>query len=166
MTLNRQRPHLLILPEDDANREMANGFLTDDRINNRVIQVLPNAGGTFAALDWIANHNKLRQFPNQRVLLLIDLADVHAKSRYDERLGDIPAELKDRIFILGVLPEPEPLATKHHISKEQIGRRLAAECAEGRKELWNDPSLAHNEGELSRLTSDVKPFLFLDPSPT
>lgn len=29
MSVNKERPHVLILPEDDANRQLANGFQLD-----------------------------------------------------------------------------------------------------------------------------------------
>ena len=45
MSVNVYKPHLLVLPEDGANRQMANGFLFDDRVIPRNIQVLQEAGG-------------------------------------------------------------------------------------------------------------------------
>lgn len=46
MSPNRHRPHVLVLPEDDANRELANGFhLQIDLTRQRQMQVLPVAGG-------------------------------------------------------------------------------------------------------------------------
>jgi hypothetical protein len=29
MSVNKYHPHVLVLPEDDANRQLANGFLLD-----------------------------------------------------------------------------------------------------------------------------------------
>lgn len=45
MSINAYKPHLLVLPEDDANREMANGFLLDSRVLMCNMSVLPPAGG-------------------------------------------------------------------------------------------------------------------------
>lgn len=45
MSINKYKAHLLVLPEDDANRQMANGFILDPNLNERVIQVLPPVGG-------------------------------------------------------------------------------------------------------------------------
>lgn len=45
MSVNNYKPHLLVLPEDEANRQLANGFLQDFSLNLRCIQVLPIAGG-------------------------------------------------------------------------------------------------------------------------
>ena len=45
MSVNKYLPHLLILPEDDANRELANGFVLNHAVNSRAVQILPPAGG-------------------------------------------------------------------------------------------------------------------------
>ncbi len=46
MSQNRERPHILVLLEDDANRQLANGFhLQVDWTLQRQMQVLPVAGG-------------------------------------------------------------------------------------------------------------------------
>ncbi|QEI40683.1 hypothetical protein BMF77_01255 [Dolichospermum sp. UHCC 0315A] len=41
MSINKNKPHLLILPEDDANRQIVNGFIQNLNVNNRAIQILP-----------------------------------------------------------------------------------------------------------------------------
>jgi hypothetical protein len=45
MSVNRYQPHVLVLPEDDANRQMANGFLLDQYLSTRKIQVLEEVDG-------------------------------------------------------------------------------------------------------------------------
>lgn len=45
MSVNVYQQHVLVLPEDDANRQIVNGFLLEPSLNERVIQVLPIAGG-------------------------------------------------------------------------------------------------------------------------
>jgi hypothetical protein len=47
MSVNRYKQHVLILPEDDANRQIANGFLLD--VNARQVQV-QNVGGGWSAV--------------------------------------------------------------------------------------------------------------------
>jgi hypothetical protein len=42
---NKFKPHVLVLPEDDANRQIANGFLSNSKLVVRAIQVLPIVGG-------------------------------------------------------------------------------------------------------------------------
>jgi len=45
MSVNVYRRHVMVLPEDDANGDIVNGFLLDPSLNERAIQVLPPAGG-------------------------------------------------------------------------------------------------------------------------
>jgi hypothetical protein len=35
MSVNKYLPHVLVLPEDDANRQMANGFFLDQSFGDR-----------------------------------------------------------------------------------------------------------------------------------
>ncbi|MBL8891672.1 MAG: hypothetical protein JNL67_16955 [Planctomycetaceae bacterium] len=43
MALNKYQPHLYVIPEDDANRQICVGFQTSHFLRGPVIQVLPNA---------------------------------------------------------------------------------------------------------------------------
>ena len=45
MSVNRYKPHVLVLPEDDASRQLVNGFILDQSLPTRTIQVLEVAGG-------------------------------------------------------------------------------------------------------------------------
>jgi hypothetical protein len=51
MGINRYKPHLLVLPEDDSNRQIANGFILNPSLNERLIQVLPPTGGWTKVVD-------------------------------------------------------------------------------------------------------------------
>lgn len=156
--INRFTPHLLILPEDDANREIVNGFLKENRLIQRCIQVLPIAGGWGKVLSKIPTC-QLERFGERRLLLLIDFDD--DVTRRDQLVRDnIPEQIKNRVYCLGVRSEPEKLRNSCKMSFETIGNTLAAECAEGKYRLWKHELLAHNEAELSRLLVDVRPFLF------
>jgi hypothetical protein len=43
--INKYQPHVIVLPEDDANRQIGNGFLQVPSLQARRIQILPEAGG-------------------------------------------------------------------------------------------------------------------------
>ena len=45
MSVNKYRPHVYVLSEDDANRQIANGFLLHPDLLARNIQALPEVGG-------------------------------------------------------------------------------------------------------------------------
>jgi hypothetical protein len=69
--------------------------------------------------------------------------------------------LSDRVFVLGVLTDPERLsASLGHETRENIGRALARECYDGTDATWGHPLLRHNAGELDRLREHVRPILF------
>lgn len=156
--MNKYRDHLLIVPEDDANRELANGFLLGlpHGIN---AQVQRSAGGWPSARDELNNLvASMRNTPRRRVLVLVDFDE--DGTRRSEVLRDLPEDLRDRVFLLGVWSNPERLQNAlGHRSREVIGRELAAECLNSQHSLWTHTLLRHNADELLRLRTQVLPFL-------
>ena len=163
MSVNRNLPHIFVLPEDDANRQLVNGFVLELTRNVRQIQALPEAGGWLKALGRFDNPRdshltSLRKYPNSFLVVMIDGDGEEA--RFDEARRKIPADLSDRIFILGVWTEPEALK-KDLGSYEKIGRALAQDCREGTARTWGHALLRHNETEVARLRERVRPILFV-----
>ena len=160
MSPNKHRPHVLVLPEDDANRQLANGFLMEvPSTSSRQIQVLPEVGGWNEVLHHFASDHvaKMDANPNRFMVLLIDFdLDEERLSRAKER---IPTHLIDRVFILGAWSEPEALRGDLG-SYETIGRKLATECREDTDATWAHDLLSHNVSELHRLREHVRPILF------
>jgi hypothetical protein len=162
MSTNDYRPHLLVLPEDDANRQIANGFLVEpELLNSRAIHVLPEAGGWESVLEVFRRDyvSSIRKYPERRIVLLIDF-DGDFGSRKQHVDANIPTDIKERVFVLGVASEPEVLRSQSGKKFEVIGAALANDCVNNRKDFWNHPLLKHNELELDRLNRDVRPFLF------
>lgn len=54
MAVNKYIPHLYIIPEDDANRQMAIGFEKDDRIRGNAFQIVAPAGGCWKETPYAA----------------------------------------------------------------------------------------------------------------
>jgi hypothetical protein len=160
MSVNKYQDHVLVLPEDDANRQIANGFTCNLNVNERAIQILPIANGWEKVVDkFKENHvSEMRKFSKRMIVLLMDF------DQNEERLSyvkiQIPEDLKDRVFILGVLSEPEDLKRSIGINFESIGETLAKDCSDNTNELWGHPLLRHNKTELDRMILSVKPFLF------
>jgi hypothetical protein len=160
MSVNRRIPHVLVLPEDDANRQLANGFLLDQYLLNRKIQVLQEAGGWTKVLerfkkDQVAGMNR---YSGRFMVLLIDF-DGH-QARLEEAKAEIPEDLSERVFILGALTKPEALRQASLGSYEGIGRAMARDCREGTDTVWGHDLLRHNASELERLREQVRPILF------
>jgi hypothetical protein len=158
MSPNNYQPHLLVLPEDDANRQIANGFI--NAIHSSVIKILPNACGWRKAIEQLTTDhaNSLRRFPFRMIVVLIDFDN--DRERLSDIQQQIPADLQDRMFVLGVLSEPEKLKSDTKKSFELIGETLAKDCTENANEFWSHALLAHNGDELKRMTQFVRPFLF------
>jgi hypothetical protein len=157
VSANKRLPHVLVLPEDDANRQLANGFRLElDWARQRQMQVDPVAGGWLTLLElFVSDHiPAMARYPNRFVVLLIDF------DRKDDRLdyakSRIPDHLEDRIFILGVWSEPEDL----QVPLEETGSAMARDCREEADTIWSHELLRHNASELARLRERVRPILF------
>jgi len=161
MSVNKYRPHIFVLPEDDANSQIANGFVLDPNLNNRAIQILPPAGGWTKVRDAFTeiHAHELGKYTERRIVLLIDF-DGQFAGRRSEIQNKIPNQLIDRVFVLGVLTNPEDLKVKVRKSFEKIGETLSQECVNETRVLWGHDFLRHNDPELDRMIIDVKPFLF------
>ena len=77
MSANRYLPHVLALPEDDANRDIVIGFRRNLAIDFRQVQVEDVAGGWHEVLDLFESIHagEMDRHPNRRMVLLIDLDD-------------------------------------------------------------------------------------------
>lgn len=160
MSVNVYIPHVLVLPEDDANRQIANGFLLDPSIQLRNIKVLLPAGGRDKVFESCEDHiANLRKFSDRHLVLLID-CDGHVEKRQQKFRDCVPEDVRDRVFLLGTQSEPEPLKKQCGDSFEKIGKKLAEECYRDETELWGHTLLAHNTAERNRLNNKVKSILF------
>ncbi len=159
MSVNKYKPHLLILPEDDANRQIATGFILDINVNKQAIKTESRAKGWLKAIKKLEdNFLEMQTYPQRRILLLIDFDD--KEDRLTLVKGIIPNALTDRVFVISVLSEPEKLKSATQKSYEKIGEALAKDCSDNTYTLWNHPLLQHNKPELDRMKMEVKPFLF------
>jgi len=100
----------------------------------------------------------MRQFTDSFVVLLMDFDQ--REDRLTLVTSQIPEDLKDRVFALGVLSEPENLKRNINKTFEEIGDSLAKDCPDNKNELWRHDLLRHNETELDRIVSSVQLFLF------
>jgi hypothetical protein len=154
--MNRYQPHLLVLPEDRANRQLAIGFLLGEGLIAGQIQVRPEAGGWMEVLKRFESEVRgMEKYAHRFAVLLVDFDG--RNDRLDNVKAVIPGHLAERVFVLGVWTEPEALKG----SLERIGTELANDCRDGTSKKWDDELLKHNEGEVARLRQRVRPFLFM-----
>lgn len=160
MKVNKYLPHVLVLPEDDANRQLANGFLLNPFLAAGNIHVLRIAGGWLEVLNIFeeVHIGEMDRNPPRSMVLLIDFDG--DPNRVDQARARIPARLNDRVFILGVLTEPEKLKARLGKTYEAIGIAIAEDCHVGTDATWSHALLQHNAGEVGRLRRHVRPILF------
>ncbi len=159
MSVNNFKPHILVLPEDDANRQIANGFLLEPGLKSRNIQILPPAGGWLAVIEKFNNSHQVNmsKYPKRIIVFLIDSDG--KPERVEDVKKKIDDSLRERVFVLGVFSEPEELKKKLG-SFETIGKALGKDCAENTTTAWDHALLKHNSDELARLMPIIKPILF------
>ena len=157
MSINRERPHVFVLPEDDANRQVALGFGLYAATGQ--LQVLRVAKGWRKVVEaFNASHaSGMRRLPLQHMVLLVDFDG--DENRRTQVRQNIPSDLAARVYILGCLKEPEDLRRSLG-SYETIGQSLAQDCRHDTNSTWNHALLIHNAGELDRLRTRVRPILF------
>lgn len=160
MSANNFRPHLLVLPEDDANRQMLLGFRNHHAVNSRQMPVQNVARGWLNARDSILDEHigLMRKYPERHVLLVVDFDD--HPNRREEIMSQIPEDLLERFYVLGCSDEPERLTSSLGINFEAVGESLALDCVHNTNDTWSHSMLIHNASELERLRANVKSFLF------
>ncbi len=159
MSVNRHQPHVYVLPEDDANRQLANGFLLHPDLLARNIQVLPEVGGWHEVLRHFKSDyaHGMERYEEGFMVLLIDFDG--DETRLADAQACIPPSLKNRVFVIGALTQPEGLRAQLG-SYETIGLALAKDCRENTNAAWGSDLLRHNATELKRLRQHVFPILF------
>jgi hypothetical protein len=158
MGVNKDRPHVFVLPEDDANRQIANGFHLQI-MQVRQMQVLRPAGGWTRVLSLFESEHvaAMDRCPKRFMVLLIDFDE--DETRLTKAKATIPAHLADRVFVLGAWSEPERL--KSDLGNfEMIGSKVADDCRSDTDLTLRHKLLRHNAPELGRLRQQVLPILF------
>ena len=122
--------------------------------------MLEVAGGWTAVLDRFKSDHicAMNQYPLRFMVLLIDFDG--QEERLDQAKAAIPDSLIDRVFVLGVLTEPEQLKKALPGDYAAIGGGMARDCREGTDTIWSHALLQHNASEIRRLREHVRPILF------
>jgi len=91
----------------------------------------------------------MRKYNHRFIVLLIDFDG--NPNRLNEVRGTLPADIANRVFVLGPLTKPEHLKPGLGKSFEEIGRAMAYDCRNGTDAIWSHPLLQHNAEELARI---------------
>ncbi|NLH98432.1 MAG: hypothetical protein GX446_02960 [Chthonomonadales bacterium] len=164
---NAYQPHVLILPEDAACRDIANGFVLGVD-HERAVRVCGPSGGWRKTRDILAaDKSELARWPQRRLVAIVDF---DAESDRAEALKSVcRAGIADRIYVVGALTETEDLRRAllqagklAPNTREGIGRMLADDCRYRTEALWSHALLAHNAAELARMNADLRTILFTE----
>jgi hypothetical protein len=163
MSINKEKPHFHIIVEDDANRQILNGFANCLNVKRDNFKITTERGW-LSVVEKVKNDYipKLRKYSHGRVLMIIDF-DNEVERRRSLISKELGIEFENRIFTLGVKTEPEDFRKKIRQSFEVIGKNLAENCPGEPSTLWNDELLVHNRSELARMgATDMWSILFYD----
>lgn len=161
MSVNKERPHIFVLPEDGANRQLANGlYLRMDPSLVRQLYVLPPAGGWRNVCEIFASDHvsAMTRIPTRLMVLLVDFDGKDERRQEVQRY--VPEALMNRVFTLGVYSEPEDLKRALNKTYEDLGGLLADDCRDNADRLWSHELLRHNHDELTRLRVAASDILF------
>src|ERR1700685_601254 len=161
MGVNKYRPHVIVPPEEDGNRQLAVEFQAQlDPSRQRQMFVDNVARGWIKVLDLFESVHiaEMNTCPARSMVLLLDF-DGHPHLIQQSK-NKIPNYWADRVFILGPFGEPEDLKRANLGSYEKIGSDMATDCREGTNATWGHELLQHNAGELDRLREHVRPIFF------
>ena len=163
MSANRFKPHVVVIPEDRANSQLANGFQQHYAVNFRAIDIRTEAGGWQRVLDVFDKEfvSYLRSHRHGHVVMLIDF-DNKGEVRRSECEQRIPEDLRPRVFLIGSSDAPEDLKGQLKMTLEEIGNALAEDCNQEDLGRWNHPHLVHNRDELQRMVVALKPIIFIE----
>ncbi|GHU08787.1 hypothetical protein FACS1894158_18220 [Betaproteobacteria bacterium] len=159
MSVNKHKPHVCVIPEDDATRQLANGFGLHPSLDINRFDLRPFTGGWLKTFD-DSYIKDLRNYSARHLILLIDFDNRDVNERLTHLKKMFPPDIQERVYILGVYSEAEDLKREFKKPFEEIGKILAEDCANGVTNSWGKELLKHNEHELDRLIASVKPFLF------
>lgn len=159
MSVNQYKPHVCVIPEDDANRQLANGFVQHYEIDVRAVEIATPAGGWGRVLDVFETQYVpyLRRRSVAHVVMVIDFDGVEARRAECELR--IPDDIKSRVFLIGARDNPEVLKAEMKASFETIGHLLASNCV-NEQGVWNHEHLAHNAAEIQRMADAMKSIVF------
>ncbi len=159
MSINKYRPHIYFLPEDDATRQLAVGFYQKVP-DQRLIQILPPAGGwTDVVEQFLVEYAPTMQDLEHRYVVLVIDFDGDAK-RLQYIQSKIDPSLLSRVFVLGSLLEAENLRREIGKNFEVIGQMLAEDCENQTKTVWGHPLLQPFEHEIERARNTLGAFIF------
>jgi hypothetical protein len=151
-----------VISEDNANREIANGFRLVVEKNARQFWINKSARGwlngrqELVAMSESTGH--LQKYKSSNAALIVDF---DGKRERGSEIKQMVAEgVRDRVFVIGVLTEPEKLRNVTGMKFEQLGSQIGEGCKGSSIGFWQHDLLVHNIEEIRRLSGAVRDIFF------
>ena len=159
MSVNKYKDHILVLPEDDATRQMAVGFYLKVP-DQRLMQILPFSGGWKNVLEsfLLEYQPTMQNLPNRYVVLVIDFDK--SENRLQHIKDQIDSNVLARVFILGASLEAEDLRRSVGANLETIGQLLAQDCENQTMNIWGNALFEPLQDEIERAQKILRPIIF------
>uniref|UniRef100_A0A7C4W7H2 DUF4276 family protein n=1 Tax=Desulfatirhabdium butyrativorans TaxID=340467 RepID=A0A7C4W7H2_9BACT len=158
MSVNRYRPHLVVVMEDDSYRQLVNGAKLYARFSHNHIDARKLLGGWTKVLDGIDEEGELlkelRRFTHMHLLLLIDFDNQYDRRYEIFRERCQKADCYNRSFLLGIdHDQAEDLKHTQRNSFESLGKELVEGCLDPEcpNSAWNEEHLRCNQTEIERM---------------
>lgn len=154
MSVNRNKPHLVVVQEDSPYRDLTNGIRNAVHVEGYRIDSRAPVGGwrkVLASLEDMAP--LLDRYDRMHLLLLMDF-DYEFDSRmarFQQAIDGQPYQ--NRVFLLGVdNKEFENLKqTLKQTNIERIGQMLVEGCPQQQTPVWQNQHLNCNQPEIQRM---------------
>lgn len=156
MSVNREKPYLIVLFEDNAYKDLFMGFQFSTQ--RQVKQNTVYGGFKYIYLELTNNDSltlkELKKYSNAYVLAMIDAdLDSQSESNIEKLKSSICTEYKERVFVVGSQYEAEDIK-KTVIEQgkwKSVSKKLENSCINEDCGLWQDEMLEHNSAEIARL---------------
>ncbi|WP_395144447.1 hypothetical protein [Armatimonas sp.] len=161
MAGNRYKNRVEIFVEDDANRELVNGFLRVGYLPYRKDIIVVTPAGGWRVLKNKFSEEYIKRMRNDKFLHVVLVVDFDDKDdRFTEVSSVIPSDLCDRVMLIGMKDEPEDMRRSMGKHLEDIGEEIAKACFDKAEGVWGDEHLKHNHSERERIGQTMRDLLF------
>jgi hypothetical protein len=160
VSYNKFNDHIVVLPEDDAIRQIAVEFQRSVGIRDRFVTVEMPLGGWEKVRDRFATEwkRRLNASPKLRIVMLVDFdRDMDRRLGFEEVIGE---SLRNRAFVIGWPDNAEALRVSLNKSLGLIGKDAAESCVSNNPDFWQHERLRNNVDTVKQIRSEVQAFLF------
>jgi len=154
MSINRNKPHLVVVQEDSPYRDLTNGIRNALHVEGYRIDSRTPVGGWAKVLASVEDMAPLlNRYTEMHLLLLMDF-DFEFSSRMEKFKKVIDGQAyQNRVFLLGIdNKEFENLKqTLKQSNIERIGQMLVEDCPQQHTPVWQNQHLNCNQPEIKRM---------------